>query len=456
MGEDRVLMSQKQISRYVVIQRSLDGVISVKEAAEALNLSARQVIRLRNGVKKEGAKALIHKSQGRKPAHAATEDFKARIVTLKSSDDYKDANFKHYQELLEKHESIHASYSLIHRVLTEANIQSPKKRRRFKPHRRRARKAQEGLLIQMDASPHRWFGGRSMYSLHGAIDDATGKVVGLYMAKNECMQGYFETVRQIVLTHGIPVSVYSDRHAIFLSTKAGKLTIEEQLEGRVCNDTQFGRAMKELGVTTIHARSPQAKGRVERLWGTLQSRLPVEFKIAGIDDVAKANEFLKGYIPEFNSLFEVEPSKTESAFRELGDVDINNILCVKQKRKVDAGGVFSFYGKHFKIITGKKQPPAPTRTQITVCISSITGIKVQHNSTFYETVPFIKPKKATDSKAKKDRQYASPPDTHYHKYGKYDQGLFPRLTFEESDQEVLEMLQRLFLGKPKRLSEIVK
>lgn len=446
-------MSERQINRYVVVQRSLEGMISVRDAAAALNLSTRQVIRLRNGVRENGALALVHKNQGRRPAHAITDDLKKSIVALKMSDQYKDANFKHFQELLDRHESTTVSYSLLYRVLTEAGIQSPKKRRRFKPHRRRSRKAQEGLLLQMDASPFQWFGGRHMYALHGSIDDATGKVTGLYITKNECLQGYFEVVRQTVLNYGIPVSIYSDRHAIFLSTKAGKLTIEEQLEGKVCNDTQFGRAMKELGITIIYARSPQAKGRVERLWGTLQSRLPVEFRIAGIDNINEANEFLKEYIPEFNKLFAVEPSKTESAFRPLDAVDINSVLCVKQKRKVDSGGVFSFYGKLFKVVTEKEQPPIPTRTQITVCINSITGVRVEYNGRIYETVPFIQPQKAVQKDTFKKRKYASPPDTHYYKYGKYDQNLFPRVSFEESDREILGMLQKVFLGKYKKLTD---
>jgi len=448
-------MSQEQLNRYVVIRRSLEGFLSVKEVAEALNLSTRQVIRLRNGVRENGAEALIHKNLGRKPVHAITDDLREKIVTLKTSENYKDANFLHYQELLEKHESIKVSYSLVHRVLTEAKIQSPKKRRRFRPHRRRSRKAQEGLLIQMDATPFQWFGGKSMYALHGAIDDATGKIMGLCMTKNECLQGYFETTSQILQNHGIPISIYSDRHAIFLSTKAGKLTIDEQLEGKVCNDTQFGRAMKELGITMIHARSPQAKGRIERLWETLQSRLPVEFKIAGIENVDAANEFLKGYIPEFNRLFGVEPGKSEFAFRQLGAIDVNNILCVKQKRRVDAGGIFSFYGKHFQVIAGKNQPPIPTHTQIMVCVSSITGIKVQHNDGFYETIPFIKPKKAIAPKTHKERKYSPQPDSHYYKYGKYDQQLFPKLDYEESDQEILAMLQKVFLGKHKKLGKIM-
>lgn len=163
----------------------------------------------------------------------------------------------------------------------------------------------------MDATPFNWFGYGKMYSLHGAIDDATGKIVGLYMTKNECLHGYFETVRQIILNHGIPISIYSDRHAIFLSTEAKRITIEDELKGKVCNDTQFGRAMKELGITIITARSPQAKGRVERLWNTLQSRIPVEFRIANITTIDQANEFLKNYIPEFNKQFSVEPEQPE-------------------------------------------------------------------------------------------------------------------------------------------------
>jgi transposase len=446
----KVLMSQEQIKRYVVIQKSLDGLISVKDAAAALNLSQRQVIRLRNGVSKNGANALIHKNQGRKPAHTITDNIKKKIIALKLSENYKNANFKHFQELLKEHESITISYSFLHRVLTEANILSPKKRRRFKPHRRRKRKAQEGLLIQMDASSFQWFGGRTTYTLHGAIDDATGKIVGLNMTKNECLQGYFETTRQILNNHGIPISIYSDRHSIFISSKADKLSIDEQLAGKVCNDTQFGRAMKELGVTIISARSPQAKGRIERLWETLQSRLPVEFKIAGIDNPDQANEFLKKYISDFNRLFAVKPSNAESAFRPLGDIDINTILCVKQKRKVDAGGVFSFYGKQFKVIAEEKLPPIPTRTQITICISSITGIRVEYNNKVYETIPFIKPqKKVVNSSPPKEQKKYTPPDSHYYKYGWQ---LFPKITFEESDQEILEMLKKIFLGKHKKLA----
>jgi hypothetical protein len=182
-------------------------------------------------------------------------------------------------------------------------------------HRRRARKPQEGLLIQMDATPYTWFNDGKRYALHGAIDDATGKIVGLYITKNECLHGYFETTRQIIEGFGVPVSIYADRHTIFLSNKAGKLTIEEQLQGKVCNDTQFGRAMKELGITLIAARYIKLRGRVEADEDTLQ-RVPVEFASEISAQSIEANEFLKEYIPRFNSKFSVNPT-TESAYSPL-------------------------------------------------------------------------------------------------------------------------------------------
>ncbi|MBZ4645904.1 MAG: Integrase core protein [Clostridia bacterium] len=444
-------MSQEQLKRYTVIGKTLEGSMTIREAAEYLGLSARQVIRLKKGVEENGAAALIHKNKGRKPSHAIPDSVKRTIISLKLSDKYKEANFKHFQELLERFENIKVSYAPLYEILKNAGIESPKKRRRFKPHRRRKRKAQKGLLIQMDATPYKWFGDGKMYALHGAIDDATGKIVGLYMTKNECLQGYFETTRQIILNYGIPVSIYCDRHAIFLSTKASNLTIEDQLQGKVCNDTQFGRAMKELGITIISARSPQAKGRIEKLWDTLQSRLPVEFKIAGITTIDEANEFLKSYIPEFNKMFAVEPQDTESAFRPLSKgIDLDFILCIKQKRKADNSGVFSFYGKHFKILPKENQPSIPPKTQINIFISSLSGIRVEYNGRIYETVPFVKPKKASDGIPKNRKSTAhTPPDTHYYKYG---QELFKCVTFEDSDRDILIMLQEIFLGKYKRLA----
>jgi transposase len=437
-------MTQKQINRYSIIKKTLEGSMTVAEAAKSLGLSTRQIIRLRNGVKENDVAALIHKNQGRKPAHAISDNLKKHIVDLKK-EKYKGANFTHFRELLQEHEQITISYTALVTLLKEAGEVSPKTRRRYKPHRRRKRKPQEGLLIQMDATPYGWFNDGKRYALHGAIDDATGNIVGLYMTKNECLQGYFETTRQIIEGFGVPVSIYADRHTIFLSTKAGKLTIEEQLQGKVCNDTQFGRAMKELGITLIAARSPQAKGRVERLWDTLQSRLPVEFAIRNICTIDDANKFLKEYVPKFNNMFSVSPTDTESAYSPLKEgLDLNNILCVKEKRMADKGGVFSFHGKHFKITPQENQPVFSTKKQINVFVSSITGVRAEYNGIIYATVPFIKSAKAAKTAEPKERKTYRPPKDHYYKYG---QNLFKKLTYEDSDQDILEMLNNIFLRK---------
>ena len=438
-------MSQTQLNRFAVISKVIDAHMTIAQAAVSLGISQRQIIRLKKGVIAEGAAFLIHKNTGRKPQHSLDEKIIEKIVSLKQSETYQSANFLHFLELLESKEDIKLSYSALHSLLTKSNIKSPKKRRRFKPHRRRKRKPQEGLLIQMDATPFEWFGSSEKFSLHGAIDDATGKIVGLYMTKNECLHGYWEVIRQCILSHGIPVSLYTDRHAIFLSTLAGKLSVEDQLSGKVVNDTQFGRAMSELGITLIPARSPQAKGRVERLWETLQSRLPVEFKIAGISTVDQANEFLSNYICLFNDKFAVSPEEHESAFRPLSPAfNLDTVLCVKLTRSVDAGGVFSFYNRHFKVITPPNLPPIAAKSKVTVLVGPRLGVAVQFKKAIFNVLPYIKQKKLsqTTSATKPNKTPYSPPDSHYYKYG---HTLVKKVTFEDSHQDILLMLESIFL-----------
>jgi transposase len=446
-NEVHFLMSQTQLNRFAVISKAIDGHMTIAESAASLGISQRQFIRLKQGVIAEGASFLIHKNTGRKPNHTLDDKLVADIVALKESKTYQSANFLHFQELLERQENIKVSYSALHSLLTKSNIKSPKKRRRFKPHRRRKRKSQEGLLIQMDATPFEWFDSSDKFSLHGAIDDATGKIVGLYMTKNECLHGYWEVMRQCLLDHGIPVSLYTDRHAIFLSTLAGKLSIEDQLSGKVINDTQFGRAMGELGITLIPARSPQAKGRVERLWATLQSRLPVEFKIAAISTVDQANEFLAKYISLFNNTFAVEPEDAQSAFRSVSpNLNIDATLCVKLTRSVDAGGVFSFYNRNFKVITSSNLPAIVNKAKVSVLVGPRIGVAVQYKKALFQVVPYIKQKNTdkTVSAPKCSNSPYSPPDSHYFKYG---HTLVKKITFEDKDKDILLMLESIFLKK---------
>jgi transposase len=413
-------MTQEQINRYHIIAKSLEGKMTVAEVAAAIGLSERQVKRLRKGVQEEGAAFLIHKGKNKPSPKATPEKSKDKIVELYGSDMYKGSNFLHFSELLAEHEGISLSYTTVHDTLKAAGIESPKKRRRFKPHRSRKRKAQEGLLLQMDATPYEWFGGRAKFTLHGGIDDAAGKITGAYMSKNECLHGYFETMRQTVERYGVPISTYTDRHAIFRSPKADRLTVEEQLAGKLANDTQFGRAMKELGINMIFARSAQAKGRIERLWETLQSRLVIEFRIRGIKTVHEANAFLAEYIPRFNEQFAVEPERTELAYSPLAPgTDLDLILCVKEIRTTDNGGVFSFNRKSFLITSGD----VPKKAKVEVVASAAKGLVVLHRGKTHDVLPYIKPKKVKPE-PRTERWIVPPADEHDWKSSYKDMPLY--------------------------------
>jgi transposase len=435
--EVTLIMTQKQINRYHVIMDSLEGKLSVAAAAEALGISERQMTRLRNGVKKEGAAHLIHKNKGRTPAHTVTEEEKQAIVELYRGEKYVGANFVHFSELLAEHEEISLSRPTVHRVLKSAGIESPKKRRRFKAHRSRKRKAQEGLMVQLDATPYKWFGGNAVFALHGSIDDATGNITGAYMTKNECLHGYYEVMRQTIERNGVPVSVYADMHTIFRSPNAGKVTIEEQLEGKAVNDTQFGRAMKELGITLIGARSPQAKGRIERLWDTLQSRLIIEFRIQNIKTTHDANAFLIDYIPKFNEKFAVNPELAEKAYvPNTQDLDI--ILSVKETRTADNGGVFSFSGKPWKIIGYD----VPGKTKVEVVASARCGLLALHKGKRHDVAPFVKPEKAKKPKA--DRLMVKPAEDHPFRQSIHQMPLY---STDLAYPEIHKMLEDIFLSK---------
>jgi len=439
-------MSQKKLNQAHVLDRLVkDRAYTIAEAAEEMGLSERQVIRLKGEYIKTGIDALVHKNIGRPPAHAFSEEEKGEIIDLKKSKLFENANFKHFQEIIAREKyGIKISYSSLHGILTEAGIKSPKKRRPPKKHRRRKRKAREGVMLQLDASPFDWFCNGEMYSIHGAIDDATGKVVALYLCKNECLQGYFEIMRVVVFNNGIPVSVYADRHTIFASPNSGKLTIEDELKGIRVNDTQFGRAMKQLGVTLIKARTAQAKGRIERLWETLQSRLPIEFALKDIKTVDEANIFLAKYIDEYNEQFAIEPEETTVEYRHVSPgLNVENVLCVVEQRTFDNGGVFSFHNKSYKIIPDREDKILPHRGKVSVLVSPVFGIRVSFAGLVYEVVPYAKPKKvaATTSKPKKKTKYI-PPDSHYYKYG---HTLVKKIVFDESDYSILKMLERIFL-----------
>lgn len=443
MKQDVITMNQKQLHRYEVILRTIDGSLTIEDAAASLNLSTRQIKRIKKEVISDGPAALIHKNSLRTPSNAISDDIVQKIISLKNSDMFLSCNFAHFNEILEEVYDISISYSTLYSILKSNGIDSPKTRRRFKPHRRRARKPQAGLLLQVDATPFAWFkGNRKKYALHGAIDDATGQITSLFLTKSECLLGYFEMFKRTFLNFGIPVSVYADRHTIFQSPNSAKAAVDSNVN---CNDTTLGRALKELGIELIPARSPQAKGRIERLWNTLQSRLPVEFELNGINDITSANQFLETYIYKFNSQFAIEPKISDSLFCPVDNsINLDYILCVKDQRKVDAGGVFSFKGRTFKLPNNEYTKNIYAGTTVDVLSSPSFGVMAQYKGIVLEVLPFIPPKRKKSppksQSVRKSTAHAVALD-HPYKFGV----AFPTPLIETRD-EIVDMLEDIFLS----------
>ena len=359
------MLKEKDLKRATLIEACIKGQCTIKQVATALGLSERRVKQIKKEVKENGVKSIQHGNRGRKPKNAISDETKKKILELRSSYKYELSNFKHFQELLKERENIDISYSALYNILRNAGIKSPKKHRKSKLHHRRKRKECEGMMLQADGTPFDWFGNGEKYSLHGFIDDATGKITGLYMCKNECLLGYLEVLRQTLENFGIPISLYPDKYSVFFPPKKvdDHVTIEEQLNGREKGVTQFGRIVEELGIEMFPASSPQAKGRIERLWETLQSRLVTEFRINNIKSIDEANKFLILKLPKRYNLDE--------------------LLCVKFERTIDNAGIFSLNNSKFQIID-KSLPP---KTKVQIYLSQKIGMRVKANNKIYEVQP---------------------------------------------------------------------
>ena len=380
------MLKQKDLKRATLIEACINGQCTVKQVANALGLSERRVKQIKKEVKENGVKSIQHGNRGRKPKNTISNETKKKILELRSSYQYELSNFKHFQEILKERENIDISYSALYNILHNAGIKSPKKHRKSKLHHRRKRKESEGMMLQADGTPFDWFGNGEKYSLHGFVDDATGKITGLYMCKNECLLGYLEVLRQTLENYGIPISLYLDKYSVFFPPKKvdDHVTIEEQLNGREKGITQFGRIVEELGITMFPANSPQAKGRIERLWETLQSRLVTEFRINNITTMEQANTFLSNYIDIYNSKFAIEPLNKNNVFLKLPKkYNLDELLCVKFERTIDNAGVFSVNNSKFQILD-RSLPP---KTKITVYLSKKVGMLAKINNKTYDVQP---------------------------------------------------------------------
>ncbi|MDR1252247.1 MAG: ISNCY family transposase [Treponema sp.] len=350
-----MLKEQEGYTRAYLIKAACAGGFTAREAAERLKLSIGRIDQLKRRYRKVGDAAFTHGNKGRIPVNKIPDNARVIIIATKLSEIYQKANFAHFAEILEEDTGLKYSYSAIRQILIAAGHKSPKTRRTRKQlevHPPRPRRECFGEMLQGDASPFDWFDNGQEESLHGYIDDATGTVTGLFMAKHECLLGYLEVTRQTVTAYGIPAELYLDKASVFFVNKKDKenLTREEQLEGLAEKKTRLGQIMEELGVNMHPAHTPQSKGRIERLWETLQSRLVIEFKRHGITTIEQANAFLPYYMQMYNTEFAIQPANNKSMFIHLYDTSVlDTLLVAKVSRKTDNTGVFSFHNHKFLV-----------------------------------------------------------------------------------------------------------
>jgi len=327
-------MSQKERQRYHLLEMVIGGKITLKETDKQMGVSYRQAKRLKKKLISEGAEGLIHGNRGRPSPRALSHELAETILDL-SLTKYTNFNDTHFTEKLGEEEGITVSRDTVRR-LRRTNGIKPKRRRRAKRHfKRRTRSPQEGMMVLWDGSPHRWFGkDTSPCCLMAAIDDATGRLLDAFFLPYECSFGYLKLLEHVVNQYGIPASIYQDRHST-LKRNDDNWTLEEQLRGEQ-DPTQVGGALKSLGITPIFALTPQAKGRVERLFGVLQDRLIAEMGLRNITEMAVANMFLTNhFIADYNRRFAIDPEVSQPAWRKVSrNVDIKRIISFRYQAVV--------------------------------------------------------------------------------------------------------------------------
>lgn len=347
--EGILTLSRKEIDRLMLISQIEEEKISVLEASRLLGLSEREIYRILKRVKSEGSKGIVHKLRGRKSNRGYPEELKGKIIRIYRKQ-YSDYGPTLFTEMLTKYHNISLNRETVRIWLRENSITTSLRKKR--PHRRkRERRSCYGELLQFDGSYHDWFEGRGAECcLLNCVDDATGRVY-LKFALSENTQDVLLTMWEYVNKYGIPRSIYTDRASVYYAK--GKLT-------------DFGRAMKQLNIELIIAKSPQAKGRVERFNRTLQDRLIKALRREGISNIAEANKYLqKNFIREFNQRFAVNPELSD-VHRTAKDYKLEDIFCYKTYRQVRNDYTINLNGGYIQLLKGIAPLPKP-KQDVTVC-----------------------------------------------------------------------------------------
>ena len=380
LSEQKNMDTELQSRKIRYIPMCARGEISSAECARLVGIETRSVRRLKARYARFGGSVFIHGNAGRvSPNKKYDYDKIAADYSLFAGTPFASfrdgcADYLRYGKV--------PSYTTVRNALTAAGIVSPRARipvREKRKHLPRKERPNEGDLIQVDGSRHDWLMDGHKITLHGAVDDATHKVVALYFCENECLLGYYQLLWQVFRRTGglLPRAIYSDRSSCFFVSRGA--TIEEQLAGAERAETQWQKTCRELKIELIAAYSPQAKGRIERLWQTLQGRLPYIFRFLKIGTIEKANAFLSDFIDGFNARFAVPPQDSEPHWQPPPhSADLNYLLSVRAEKKTRADGHFTYHGYMFRLVSARA-----ACVPFTLCLSEDYGLRAYRNGRYY-------------------------------------------------------------------------
>ena len=400
-------MSRKEVPRAGLVKAALAGKITNQEGARALRLTARQFKRLKARVRREGPRGLLHRRRGQPSARRVPAAVRAQVVTLMTTT-YAGFNDVHLTEKLQQLHALPVSRATVRRI-RRALGRPPQRPRRAPQHRsRRPRAPALGQLVQLDASPFAWLEDRGpMAALHGLIDDATSIPLALWFRPTEDLHGYTTVLGQTCRAYGVPVTLYGDRLSLFRRNDR-YWTLAEELRGQQ-DPTHFGRMLQDLGIGFIAAQSPQAKGRIERLWGTLQDRLVSELRLRALHTLEQANAFLPEFLPAFIQRFARAPAEPAPAWRP-APPDLDRLLSCRYTRVVARDNTVRLGARWLQI------PPGPHRRSYAGCRVDLRELLDGRLVVFYQDTllaaqpapapPFVL---APRSDPGRDRQRAQPP-----------------------------------------------
>ncbi|MBU2068431.1 ISNCY family transposase [Patescibacteria group bacterium] len=369
MTQELITMTSKELSRYEIIKRLIKRDINGSEAAKQLGLSVRQTKRIKAKVINKGAKGVIHSSRGRTSNRKLLEEKTNKMEEIVRKN-YYDFGPTFASEKLEENHNVKISNEKLRQLMIKWKLWKVKSRKKNKQYRRwRPRKEQYGEMQQFDGSYHKWFENRGPECcLLASIDDATGKITKLKFVDWEGVKPAFIFWKEYTEENGKPINIYLDRHSTYKQNAKSLFDDPKAL-------TQFQRAMEDLGIKVIHAYSPQAKGRAERLFGTLQDRLIKELRLANIKTKEEANVFCdKIFISKFNAKFSVLPQRKRNLHRVLTELDIANLertFSIQNARVVSNDFTVRFLGKWFQL--AKKQPTLVLRKDKVLIEERING-----------------------------------------------------------------------------------